>query len=428
MAPAIWCPWLQGADSMQRTDVAVIGAGQAGLAMSRCLTERGLDHVVLERGRIAERWRSERWDSLRLLTPNWMTRLPGGGYRGANPDGFMTMAETVGFLEDYACSITAPVEDGVEVLSTETIDGGFRLLTDRGQWSARAVVVATGYSDRPHIPPMAKEISCRIRQIVPRDYRNPRQLPRGGVLVAGASATGIQLAEEIHRSGRPVTLSVGSHTRLPRLYRGHDILWWLERLGTLAKPVAEVPDLAAARRQPSLQLIGTPERRSLDLAGLREQGVRLVGRAVAARQTRIRFNGDLADTTAAAERRLRRMLANIDRAAAGEGRYPVDSGPIPSLILSAEPTEIDLIDQGIETVIWATGHRREYSWLKLDVFDAGGEILNDGGVCDYPGLYVLGLNFMRHRNSSFLDGVGRDAEALATHVAMFLGASRRAAA
>ncbi|MER9892576.1 NAD(P)-binding domain-containing protein [Mesorhizobium sp. M0119] len=428
MAPAICCPCLQGADSMQRTDVAIIGAGQAGLAMSRCLSERGVDHVVLERGRIAERWRSERWDSLRLLTPNWMTRLPGGGYRGADPNGFMTMAETVGFLEDYACSITAPVEDGVEVLSVETIDGGFRLLTDRGQWSVRAVVVATGYSDRPRIPSIAKHISSRIRQVAPRDYRNPRQLAQGGVLVAGASATGIQLAEEINRSGRPVTLSVGSHTRLPRLYHGHDILWWLDRLGMLAKPVAEVTDLAAARRQPSLQLIGTPEHRSLDLAGLREQGVRLVGRAVAACDTRIRFSGDLADTTAAAERRLRRVLANIDRAAAGKARYSTDPGYIPSLFLSAEPTEIDLIDQGIETVIWATGYRREYPWLKLDVFDARGEILNDGGVCAYPGLYVLGLNFMRHRSSSFLDGVGRDAEALAAHVAMFLDASRRAAA
>ncbi|MER8792490.1 NAD(P)-binding domain-containing protein [Mesorhizobium sp. M0983] len=164
---------------MQHTDVAIIGAGQAGLAMSRCLSERGVYHVVLERGRIAERWRSERWDSLRLLTPNWMTRLPGCGYRGANPDGFMTMAETVGFLKDYACSITAPVANGVEVLSAERVDGGFRLLTDRGQWGVRAVVVATGYSDRPRIPTMAKQISSRIRQIVPRDYRNPQQLPQG---------------------------------------------------------------------------------------------------------------------------------------------------------------------------------------------------------------------------------------------------------
>lgn len=413
---------------MQRTDVAVIGAGQAGLAMSHCLSESGIDHVVLERGRIAERWRSERWDSLRLLTPNWMTRLPGGSYRGADPDGFMTTAETVAFLENYARSTTSPIEGGVEVLSTERIDRGFRLLTNRGQWSVRAIVVATGYSDRPRIPSIARQISPRIRQIVPRGYRNPQQLPQGGVLVAGASATGIQLAEEINRSGRPVTLSVGSHTRLPRLYRGHDIMWWLDRLGMLAKPVAEVPDLDAARRQPSLQLIGTPQRRTLDLAGLEGQGVRLVGRAAAAGDTRIRFDGDLADTTTAAERRLRRVLAKIDRAAASEGRCPIDPLPIPNLILSAEATEIDLIDQGIGTIMWATGYRREYPWLKLDVFDAQGEILNDGGVCPYPGLYVLGLNFMRHRSSSFLDGVGRDAEALTAHLAMFLAAPHRAAA
>ncbi|AZN98814.1 pyridine nucleotide-disulfide oxidoreductase [Mesorhizobium sp. M9A.F.Ca.ET.002.03.1.2] len=414
---------------MQRTDVAVIGAGQAGLAVSRCLSERGIGHVVLERGRVAERWRSERWDSLRLLTPNWMTRLPGGGYRGPDPDGFMTMPETVRFFEEYGRSIGAPVESGAEVRSAEAIDGGFRLFTNRARWTARAIVVATGYSDRPCVPPIARHISPSIRQITPWDYRNPGQLPPGGVLVVGASATGMQLAEEIHRSGRPVTLSVGGHTRLPRLYRGQDILWWLDRLGTLDRPIGELPDPAAARRQSSLQLIGTPERRSLDLAHLCDQDVRLVGRAVAAYDRRVRFDGNLGAATAAAEYRLRRVLANIDRAAAlhGDGRSD-EPQSVQALILNVDPVEIDLIDQGIRTVIWATGYHREYPWLKMPVFDAQGEILNDGGICPLPGLYVLGLNFMRRRNSSFIDGVGRDAEALADHIAGFVGALPRIAA
>ena len=218
---------------MTRTDVIIIGAGQAGLAMSHCLTMRGIDHLVLERGRIAERWRSERWDSLKLLTPNWMTRLPGWRYDGPDPDGFMDMAEVVAMFERYQRSFSAPVNAPARVIKVSRSGNGYFVQTSRGAFQARAVVIATGHCDRPHIPEIARGLSGSIRQIVPSHYRNAAELENAGVLVVGASATGIQLAQEINNSGRPVTLAVGHHTRLPRSYRGRDIMDWLERIGTL---------------------------------------------------------------------------------------------------------------------------------------------------------------------------------------------------
>jgi putative flavoprotein involved in K+ transport len=216
---------------MKRTDTLIIGGGQAGLAMSRCLSDRGVDHVVLERGRVAERWRSERWDSLRLLTPNWQTRLPGFSYDGPSPDGYMAMPELVGSSSATPRPLPrrcrrAPRARGDRACRAASACGRMR-----GDWRARNVVIATGYSDVPYVPPAASRLSPRIVQVVPTRYRNPEQLPPGGVLVVGASATGIQLAEEIHASGRPVTLAVGGHLRMPRTYRGRDILWWLDAMG-----------------------------------------------------------------------------------------------------------------------------------------------------------------------------------------------------
>ena len=218
---------------MKRTDTIIIGGGQAGLAMSRCLTDEGIDHVVLERGRVAERWRSERWDSLRLLSPKWHTRLPGFRYQGADRDGFMTMPELISYFERYAKSFSAPVQDETTVLGVERAERGYRVRTDQGDWQAPNVVVATGHCDVPFVPKAAAGLSSDVHQVVPSHYKNPDQLPNGGVLVVGASASGIQLAQEIHRSGRPVTLAVGRHTRIPRRYRGRDIAWWLEASGIL---------------------------------------------------------------------------------------------------------------------------------------------------------------------------------------------------
>ena len=410
---------------MRTTDAIVIGAGQAGLAMSHCLAARGIGHLVLERGRVAERWRSERWDSLRLLSPNWMTRLPGWTYRGADPEGFMTMPEVIGFLEGYAAA--APVETGVAVEAVKLTGGGYRLDTSAGVFAARAVVIATGQCDLPFIPAMAAALPKAVHEVTPSSYRNPAMLPAGGVLVVGASASGVQLAEEIHRSGRPVTLAVGRHTRLPRRWRGRDILDWMDRAGVLSERAEQVRDLAAARAQPSLQLVGRPDHASLDLGTLRDIGVRVVGRAAGIAGGRVLLQDDLAETTAAAERTLERLLARIGPVADAEDA-PDEPPPPPLTRFAPSPPAIDMAAEGIRSVLWATGFRRNYAWLQVPVLNAAGEIRHHGGITPAPGLYVLGLRFLRRRNSNFLDGVGADAEALAAHLHAHLATNGRVAA
>jgi putative flavoprotein involved in K+ transport len=288
-------------------------------------------------------------------------------------------------------------------------------------------VVATGHCDRPAVPAFAADLPGDVVQVVPARYRRPQELPAGGVLVVGASATGVQLAAEIHASGRPVTLAVGRHARMPRSYRGRDILRWMDAAGVLADEASGVGDLGAARRQPSLQLVGTPERRTLDLGVLQDMGVRLVGRAQAARDGRVLLAGDLAESLASADARLARLLARIDEHIRRTGAGEVPAAELVRAILAPpSPEAIDLRAAGIRTVLWATGYRRSYPWLQVPVLDAKGEIRHEGGVTPVPGLYVLGLQFLRRRSSSWIDGVGHDARALADHLARRL-ARRRAA-
>src|SRR5688572_22669382 len=297
--------------TVRRTTTLVIGAGQAGLAMSRCLSDLGVDHAVLERGKLAQRWRSHSWDSLHLLTPNWMTRLPGFQYDGDDPDGFMSVAELVAFFERYASSSAAPLVTETTVQSVEREGSGFRVVTDRGEWSASSVVMATGYCDLPLVPAASRRIPSSVLQITTPDYRRPEQLPEGGVLVVGASSTGVQLADEIQRSGRQVTLAVGRHTRLPRRHRGRDILWWLDQLGVLTQGADAVQDIERSRHQPSLQLVGRPDHSSLDLAVLRDRGVRLVGRVRDIHGHRVSLD-DFVAATAAADFKMAEILARID--------------------------------------------------------------------------------------------------------------------
>jgi putative flavoprotein involved in K+ transport len=408
---------------MLRTDCVVIGAGQAGLAMSRCLSDRAIEHVVLERGHVAERGRSERWHSLRLLTPNWQTRLPGFCYAGSDPDGYMTMPEVVAFFEEYARRSRAPVEDGTPVELVTRHGDGFRVETDRATWQARAVVVATGYSDVPFVPPLAQRVPAPVTQIVPTAYRRPEDLPEAGVLIVGASASGLQLADEIHASGRPVTLAVGHHTRLPRRYLGRDILWWLDQMGVFDETVNQVYDVEISRDQPSLQLIGHPDHRTLDLATLQDRGVRIVGRLLDLQDGTARFDDDLVATTAAADVKLAALRERIDRFATAQGlaaEPPEPFTPCWPRFTEAD-TALRLGEAGIGTIVWATGFRRRYPWLQVPVLDERGEIRHRGGVTPERGLYVIGLHFLRRRKSSFIDGVGGDAEALAEHLATEIG-------
>jgi putative flavoprotein involved in K+ transport len=311
------------------------------------------------------------------------------------------------------------VEENTTVLRVEPAREGFRVETDRGRWSSANVVIATGYSDVPFVPRFGARLSAHIVQLTPSRYRNPQSLPEGGVLVVGASSSGIQLADEIHRSGRPVTLAVGRHTRMPRRYRGRDILWWLDRMGIFDERIADFRDEERSRRQPSLQLVGRADRGSLDLPGLEAAGIRLVGKALDADRGRLWFADDLIAYTAAADVKLASLLARIDEFVAREGmsRRVDDPEPfVPFQWPAPAPTELDLEASGIRAVVWATGFHRHYPWLKLPVLDGRGEIRHRGGVTDVEGLYVLGLQFLRRRKSSFIDGVGDDAAELTEHL------------
>jgi len=261
--------------------------------MSRCLSERSIEHVVLERGDVANAWRTERWDSLRLLTPNWQSRLPGFGYDGPDLEGYRTVPEVVDFIARYARVIAAPVETNTAVTSVRPADAGYRVITNRGDWSCRTLVIATGACNIPDVPAVATAVPPSITTMTPMQYRNPGRLPDGGVLVVGASATGTQIAAEIQRSGRPVTLAVGEHIRAPRIYRGKDIQWWMDAAGVLDERYDAVDDINRARRVPSLQLTGSPERSTLDLNALTAMGVRLAGRLAGINGGTAQFAGSL---------------------------------------------------------------------------------------------------------------------------------------
>jgi putative flavoprotein involved in K+ transport len=405
----------------------IIGAGQSGLAMSKHLTGRSIDHVVLERGEVGNSWQTERWDSLRLLTPNWQSRLPGYSYKGSDPDGYMSMPEVVQFLKAYASVADAPIQSNTVVTRVSESDGGYVVATDQGTWRCRTLVLASGACNLATVPSVASNMPGVLTSITPMEYRNPAQLPDGGVLVVGASASGVQLAREIQLSGRHVTLSVGDHVRLPRIYRGRDIKWWMDAIGVMDMRYEEVEDLNRARRVPSLQLIGTPERRTIDINSLRASGVDIVGRLVGLRDGEAQFSGSLANYCALADLKMDRLLESIDAWVSENGReseFEARCRYKPTAVAPNTKLGLDFSKGSIKTIIWATGYRPDYSWLHIPVLDRKGRIRHEGGVVK-SGMYVMGLPFMRRRKSSFIDGAGDDAADLSEHLCASL---RRAAA
>jgi putative flavoprotein involved in K+ transport len=414
---------------MMQTTAVVIGAGHAGLAMSRRLTDRSIDHVVLERGEVANSWRTQRWPSLRLLTPNWQTRLPGHSYAGDDPDGFMPAADLAATLTGYARRIGAPVRTATTVHTVRTAGPGYQIQAGDDLICARAVVAATGACCQPVIPAAAAAVPPPVTTLTPLAYRDPGQLPDGGVLVVGASATGVQLAAEIVRSGRPVTLAAGEHVRLPRTYRGRDIFWWLEATGLLAERYDQVDDLTRARHLPSPQLTGTTPATMTDLNSLIAQGVRIVGRLGRIVDGVAQFSGSLANTCALADLKMNRFLARADEWATASGLADVLPPPhrfAPTHVDPRTPLELDLTSGEVATVLWATGFRPDHSWLDLPVRDHKGRIRHDGGVVtDAPGLYVLGLPVLRTRASTYIHGAAGDTHAVARHLHSYLGAARR---
>jgi putative flavoprotein involved in K+ transport len=379
---------------------------------------------VLERGEVANSWRRERWDSLRLLTPNWLSRLPGYPYPGGDPDGFMTMPQVVEFISNFAAATSAPVRTHTAVTSLQRIDAGYRLVTDGGEIRCRTVLLASGAANVPHVPEVRHSVPEQIECVTAFDYRNPDRLPSGGVLVVGASATGVQLADEILRSGRPVTLSVGEHVRLPRTYRGRDVLWWMDASGVWNQRYDEIDDLERARRLPSPQLIGTAQRATLDLNVLQAAGAEIVGRLVAIRDGRALFSGGLRNQFALADLKMNRLLDTFDSwlsdttpcvtVGAAERFEPTRAPQSPRLSL-------DLRSGEIRSIVWATGFRSDYRWLDLPVFNRKGELRHDGGrVADAPGMCAIGLPVLRRRKSTFIHGAEDDARDLVGQLVRYL--------
>ena len=404
---------------MREIAAIVIGAGHAGLAMSRCLSMRSIDHVVIERGEIANSWRTERWDSLRLLTPNWQRRLPGFAYEGDDPHDFAAMPEVIAFLAGYARLIAAPVETRTRVTSVRRAETGYLVVTTRGDWHCRAVVLATGACNIACVPQLAEKLPAAIETLTPMDYRNPGEIEHGGVLVVGAAATGIQLASEIHRSGRPVTLAVGEHIRAPRIYRGRDIQWWMDAVGVLDQRFDEVDDIERARRVPSFQLVGSPERATVDLNALRDIGVQLTGRVVGLGAGKIWCSGSLRNQCALSDLKLGRLLDTFDRWATDNGLDAEFDPPhrlAPTVVDDNPPLSIDLAKRNIRTIIWATGYRPDLSWLHVPVLDRKARIRHNGGIVDAPGMYLMGMPFLRRRKSALIDGAYDDARELSDHL------------
>jgi putative flavoprotein involved in K+ transport len=403
----------------------VIGAGHAGLAASHFLSAASIDHVVLERGDVANSWRRERWDSLRLLTPNWQSRLPGLRYDGPDPDGYLTAGEVAELIERFAKVSRAPVRTGVNVTSLRRADDGYQVTTSDGDISCRAVVIASGACNRPTVPSFTDAVPQAVAQLTPFGYRDPAQLPDGGVLVVGASATGVQLAAEIQRSGRPVTLSVGEHVRLPRTYRGRDVLWWMDSSGVWDQRYDELDDLTRARKLPSPQLVGTAERATLDLNALTDMGVELVGRMQLVRDGRALLSGGLRNVFSLADLKMNRLLDTFDEWARTTGRDDEVAQLerfAPTRVPESPRWQLDLARGEIRAIVWATGFRPEYGWLDVPVLDAKGQLRHEGGVVDSPGLYALGLPVLRRRKSTFICGIEDDAREVIEHLARHLAA------
>jgi putative flavoprotein involved in K+ transport len=352
-----------------------------------------------------------------------MSRLPNYTYEGDDPDGYRTMPQTIAFLERYAEVIAAPIQTHTAVTSVRRSDAGYAVATTRGDWQCQAVVLATGACNIASTPAFATAVPATVCTLTSMQYRNPSQIEEGGVLVVGASATGIQIADEIHRSGRPVTLSVGEHVRAPRVYRGRDIQWWMDAAGIFDERYDDIENLMRARSLPSMQLVGSDDRRTVDLNALTDIGVKLVGRLAGVKDGKAQFSGSLPNMCTLSDLKMNRLLDTIDAWAATNGLDTESEPPHrfePTRVGTSPPLALDLQNGEFRTIIWATGYRPDYSWLDVPVFDYRGRIRHDGGIVASPGMYLIGIPVLRCRRSSFIDGAGNDARYLSAHLVSYL--------
>ena len=406
----------------EQIEVVVVGAGQAGIAMSDHLGQRDIPHVVLERDRIAERWRSQRWDSLVANGPAWHDRFPGMEFSDVGPDEFATKEQVADYFAAYADKIAAPVRCGVDVtgVTRHRQGSGFRVETSDGVIDARYVVAATGPFQQPVIPPIVPADAGPV-QLHSSSYKAPDQLPEGAVLVVGAGSSGVQIADELLRAGRSVFLSVGPHDRPPRSYRGRDFVWWL---GVLGKWDEETP--AAGREHVTIAVSGAHGGHTVDFRDLAERGMVLVGRTGSFADGTVHFGGDLADNIAAGDAN---YLSLLDEADAYIASHRLDLPEEPSArklstlppSVAAPARELDLAESGVSSIIWATGFAVDYGWLDVDAYDDSGRPSHRRGVSREPGVYFLGLPWLARRGSSFIWGVWHDAGYIADHIAIQRG-------
>lgn len=403
--------------SVEKIDTLVVGGGQAGLAMSEHLGHAGVDHLVLERARIAERWRSERWDSLVANGPAWHDRFPSKTFSETDPDGFPHKEQVAAYFEEFARQIAAPIRCGVEVRQVRKIEGdsGFRVETSHGVIEARNVVAATGPFQRPVIPPVVPS-EAGVEQMHSTAYRNPDALPEGAVMVVGAGSSGAQIADELMKAGRKVYLSVGPHDRPPRAYRGRDFVWWLGVLGKW-DAAAQAP----GTEHVTIAVSGAEGGHTVDFRRMAHQGMTLVGRTESYSDGVLYFAGDLADNVRKGDAN---YLSVLDEADAYIARNGLDLPEEPEArVLPDDPdcmihplTHLDLAEAGIGTIIWATGFALDYGWLQVDAFDAEGKPAHQRGVSTERGVYFVGLPWQSRRGSSFIWGVWHDAKYVADHI------------
>jgi putative flavoprotein involved in K+ transport len=396
----------------EKVNVAIIGAGQAGLSTSWYLTQAGVEHIVLEAGRVAETWQSRRWDSFCLVTPNWSVMLPGATYDGPDPDGFMHRDALVEHFQRWAAGFGAPVREGRAVTSLDAEDGGFRLTTPSGSLHARSVVVATGGYQRPHLPPGAGDLPPGITQVLAESYGNPDRLPPGGVLVVGSGQTGCQLAEELHDAGRRVVLACGRAPWAPRRIGGHDLVWWLIESDFANRTMADLPS-PAARLLSNPLASGHDGGHDLHYRTLHELGVELVGKFSGASDGKVHFT-ELNEVVAAGDALAGTLKKWFDALCDKRGLPHPWELPPPLSIESR--TEIDLAADGITSVVWTTGYRPDYRWVHFPVFDAMSFPVQTEGRSAVKGLYFAGVHFQRKARSATLYGVKEDAEVLAQHI------------
>ena len=397
--------------------VAIVGGGQAGLSMSYCLKERGIDHIVFEKNQIGHAWRSKRWDTFCLVTPNWQCQLPGYSYAGSDPQGFMQKDEIVSYIEAYAASFSPPIEEGVEVLKVSQIEGGFELVTSIGDYTADQVVIASGSYHQPKIPRMAARFPESVVQLHSSEYKNPQSLADGAVLVVGTGQSGCQIAEDLHLAGKQVHLCVGGAPRSPRRYRGKDAVDWLDQMGYYDLSVDNHPQKEKVRAKANHYVTGRDGGREIDLRRFALEGMQLYGRVKSVSDRRIEFKGDLKQNLDQADAVAESIKKTIDEfIAKNQIQAPVDLPYSPVWQPEADILALDYQQANIRTVIWCTGYQSNFSWIEIPLFDGKGYPGHERGVTGVRGFYFLGLPWLYTWGSGRFSGVARDAVYLADYI------------